>query len=223
MRTVTISVSLGLLTCSNLALGRSSNQNPKPTAHVPIEPFSSDAEILGTAEESKIETYQEARVRARDTPTDSSFGLQLRVQMTQEGFGGQFRLLQYARSWLAVTQTLRYFGNEQEIHAFDRRYGALLGAEWHPWRRARLSPFAGVQAGWERFERAEILGDLNLFAGEVHAGIELELNRFSSFAVQWVETTYLGLEEPLYKDQKRDDPRHAIVEVHFSMHWEKAL
>lgn len=220
MRRVTIRVSLGLLTCSNLALGQSSNQNRRLMQQIPNEPFSSDAEILGTLSEATRETGQNESVRS---PQGSTFGLQLRVQMTPEGFGGQFRLLQYARPWLAVTETFRYLTQEEATRVFDRRYAAFLGAELHPWRGSLLSPLAGIQAGWERLDRREYPNHVDLFSGEFHAGVELALNDFSSLAVQWVEATYVGLEEPMDRDLKHNDLRQARVEVHFSMQWEKAL
>lgn len=205
-------------------------QRPMPTASLPIEPFAGDEEILQDTAALEVPPDSEGAkpmVTTRTRTASHDLAAAVRVQMTREGFGGQLRLLEFSRPWLSVSQTLRYFapegGREDEVKYYERRFGLLLGAEMHPWRKARISPFLTLQAGAERFNREPEKPDLDLFLGEAAVGVELQLNRLASFSLQWAETYYAQLDERLFEEQKAGRRNRQSLEVYFTMDWETKL
>ncbi len=201
------------------------SQRPMPTASLPIEPFSGEEEVLRDSPPPPSEKVTMNRPLVEMAPRSEvhDVAAALRVQMTQDGFGAQLRLLEFSQSWLAISQSLRYFTQDGAERLYERRYGLLLGLEVHPWRKARLSPFLTLQAGGERFVREPVAPDLDLFVGEAAAGLELQLNRLASFSLQWVGSYYNGLNEIVFADQKKPQPMHASLEVFFTMDWETTL
>lgn len=216
-----------LLLFASQGLAKSKAKKAMPTASIPIEPFSEDEEIfpetaaLNEPEESEASAEPVVATATRSGSHDVAAAI--RVQMTQEGFGGQLRLLEFSRPWLAVSQTLRYFAPDGEGELYIRRYGLMLGLELHPWRKARLSPFVTLQAGAERFQREPLAEDRDLFTADAAAGLELQLNRLASFSIQWLGSYYGDVRERLFKDQARPGSTHARLEVFFNMDWETTL
>jgi hypothetical protein len=147
------------------------------------------------------------------------------MQMGKDGFGAQLKGIQYTSSWLGVTESLRYFGNDADDRLYNKRYSLLLGIEAHPWRQLLISPFFTAQAGWERFTREEPLPAIDSYMGEAAAGLEMSLGRFASLAAQWTEDYYADLNEPMFVEQKKAGDatknyrRHALAEVFFNLRW----
>jgi hypothetical protein len=209
-----------------------------PTAALPIEPASSDKDLFG----SEVRSGTPAPVAAAPLRKPSSaspasgpvlhatqpsgfaeFGTVLRMQMSKDGFGAQLKGLQYASSWLGVSETLRYFGNEGDERLFNKRYGFLLGIEVHPWKQLLVSPFVTLQAGWERFTRENPAPTIDSYMAEATAGLEMALGRYASLSAQWTEDYYADVDEALFVDQKgqsgKDVRRHALAEVFFNLRW----
>ncbi len=218
---------------SNLAEARPArtNSKPSPAAQIPIEPFSADTEVLDRSDhvgakldESSSEQNLPRPAFEKTAVTGDELALALRVQMAREGFGGQLRLVEYTSPWFGLSQTLRYFDNEASDRLYEQRYGFYMGLALQPWRMARLSPFATLEGGWDRYVRDEQGGkNLDLLTAELAGGLKLRMNRVSSFALQWTEVFYPRLEAPLYPQQSSRNPRHASVEVFLNMNWETVL
>lgn len=200
-------------------------KKPSPTASLPIEPASSDSEFLGT-EQIENQARPETLVNPASPPVrrrseQGSGARELAVQgallMTRAGFGAQFRFLEFALPWAAVTETIRYFGSDGEESLFKKNYGLMLGLEIHPWRNVRVSPLLNLQAGADHFERTTEPQSISLFGAEAALGVELKLARAASFLFQWVETYYPDLKEPLYAQQKIGDKRSGSFQVFFNL------
>lgn len=219
----------------SVAAAKPARPQSSPTAQLPIEPFSPDKEVLeegGTAPHGRLAAGQspaspEASFeKGALNEGDNALQLALRVQMSREGFGGQLRLAEFTRPWLSLSQSLRYFDNKDEERLFERSYGFYVGLGLQPWRLARLAPFASLETGWGRFEEEVGLGareNRDLFTAEAAAGLNLRLNRLSSFSLQWIESFFPGNKRALYPEQEKTATRYASVAVFFNMHWESQL
>lgn len=157
-------------------------------------------------------------------PGEGDFSAQARMGMSASGFAGHIKLVQYPRSWLGITETFRYFKNEEDDRAFHNRRGFLIGIEVHPWRNSFISPFLDTQLGWESFERVRDNKAQSIVV-EAAAGLELRLTHFATLVAQWTEAYYPDLKEQLfYPEQTDKDPRrYAAGEVLFNLKWETKL
>lgn len=204
-----------------------------PTAKIPIEPATSDKEFYSdqptpTHASRTTETQSPGPSFERSTPSSSGvgeagdFGAALRLSMIKDGFGAQIKLMEYPQSWLAITQTFRYFKNDESDRLHRQRQGFLVGFDMHPWRKSFVSPFLNSQAGWEKFYRDDDLKTLDSFVVEASAGLELRLGRLASVVGQWTESYYPGLKEQVFLPLKSNtDPKHhASAEVLFNLKWE---
>lgn len=220
----------------HLAASRPARSAASPTAQLPIEPFSTDREVLeeGSSPRADLGHKNEVRgvrssaegleISAAQTTADE-LQLALRVQMSQAGFGAQLRLAEFLRPWYSFNQTLRYFQNEEAERLFERNYGFYVGMAVQPWRTARLAPFVSLEGGWERFEFEALSPQgqqKDLFTAEAAAGLSLRLNRLTSFALQWSEGFFPGVKTALYPEQKEAN-RHSTVAVFLNMQWETRL
>lgn len=158
-------------------------------------------------------------------PGAGDFSAQARMSLNVNGFGGNLKLVQYPKSWLGVTETARYFKNEDEDRAFLNRRGVLVGIELHPYRSAFISPFLDLQGGGEFFEREGEFDDVKSAVVEAAAGVELRLTHFASIVAQWTEAYYPGLKDQLFFPSKKnkDPKRFQTAEVLFNLKWEKKL
>lgn len=211
-----------------------------PTASLPIEPATSDKEFYSepapspatgpVSRRSDTNTESESPTAAMERSVSQSsgidgvdgYGVSLRLSMIKEGFGAQLKLMEYPRSWLAITQTFRYFKTDETDRLYAQRQGFLIGVDMHPWRKKFVSPFLNSQVGWEKFYREDGLATLDSAVVEASAGLELRLGRMASVVGQWTETYYPGLKEPLFQPlRSNEDPkRHAVAEVLFNLKWE---
>ncbi len=219
-------------------------QGAMPTAGLPIEPASSLKDIESDAPAD----LHEERARSRRTSSlnpndgtgtvapsertarassprsegDGDFGAAIRLSMIRDGFGAQIKLLEYPVSWLAITQTARYFQNDQVERLHKQRQGYLIGFDLHPWRHAFISPFLNMQAGYEKFYRYDDQRTLDSSVGEASAGLELRLGHLASISGQWTEAYYPSLREAMFtgEENARNPRHHAIAEILFNLKWE---
>ncbi|RZA21925.1 MAG: hypothetical protein EOP10_16065 [Proteobacteria bacterium] len=212
-----------------------------PAASLPLEPASSDQEVLSSASDPvdgrsgrvaiAPEThvtqpaFEQRQSRSLSTePGSGDFSAQVRVSLVQDGFGAQLKLVQYPRAWLGITETFRYIKNEEDSRAYFLRRGFLVGVDLQPYRSSFVSPFLNAQLGWENFERPEGRGDVNSPVTEASAGLELRLTRFASVVGQWTEAYYANMDDNLfYPNEKKDPKRHAAAEILFNLKWERNL
>jgi hypothetical protein len=226
-------ISRSIINLALTSLSIETAQAAMPPAKVPIEPAMSDKEFYSdepasTHASRTTETQSAGPSFLRSAPSSSGvgeagdFGAALRLSMIKDGFGAQIKLMEYPRSWLALTQTFRYFKNDESDRLHRQRQGFLLGIDMHPWRKSFVSPFLNSQVGWERFYRDEDLSTLDSFVAEASAGLELRLGRLASVVGQWTESYYPGLKEQVFLPQKSnaDPKRHATAEVLFNLKWE---
>ncbi len=201
-----------------------------PTAGLPIEPASGDADLYSEGSSPKYAAYEEPQSSGaleKSSASSSSFseiedfGMMFRFSMARDGFGAQLKFMEYARSWLAMTQTFRYYKNDETARLFRQSQGFLLGADMHPWRKKIISPFLNLQGGWEKFYREDAL-TLDSFVVEASSGLELRLGRMVSLIGQWTESYYPGLDEPVFlpTGSNKDPKRRAVAEVMFNLKWE---
>ncbi len=152
------------------------------------------------------------------------FSLQGRMAMTASGFGGIVKLVQYPEAWLGVTETFRYYKNDEEDRLYLNRKAVLIGIELHPFRRSMISPFLDIQGGWENFERDQGLDAIKSPLIEGVAGVELKLTNFASVIGQWTEAGYSNLKEPIFYTEKSKDPkRYQAAQVLINLKWERKL
>lgn len=227
---------LALLTIGSIFVTLPTAYAAMPTASLPIEPATSDQELysepapstpssrLTRRSDSESPTAAMERSVSQSSGVDDvdGYGVSLRLSMIKEGFGAQLKLMEYPRSWLAMTQTFRYFKTDETDRLYVQRQGFLIGADLHPWRKKFVSPFLNSQVGWEKFYREDGLATLDSVVLEASAGLELRLGRMASVVGQWTESYYPGLKEPLFQPLKdKEDPkRHAVAEVLFNLKWE---
>lgn len=208
-----------------------------PTAGLPIEPATSDQELYSepapsgrVTKRSDLDSPSESPTAAMERSVSHSsgiddvdgYGAAVRLSMIKDGFGAQLKLMEYPRSWLAMTQTFRYFQTDETDRLYTQRQGFLIGADMHPWRKKFVSPFFNSQVGWEKFYRENGLGAVNSSVLEASAGLELRLGRMASVVGQWTESYYPGLKDQMFAPLRADaDPkRHAVAEVLFNLKWE---
>jgi|GEM_PF-6242004 len=211
----------------SLPLAAQGRVRPMPTASLPLEPATQD---LGEAEDQQtvpppveLKESRSNRGRVGRAEKGSEVGANASLLMTQDGFGAQFRFLQYAQPWMAVSQSLRYKSSGNPEALYQSKYGLMLGLDLHPWKEARLSPIFTMQGGGDRFRRGLEQDDLNLFGLEAAAGLELKLARAASFLFQWSEVYYPGLKEQLFTDQKIGEKYAGSFQVFFKLRWEAAM
>ncbi len=219
-----LAIWLGVASPALAAQGRG---KPMPTASLPLEPATQD---LGDFDDQQtapppveLKESRPSRGRVGRAEKGSEVGAHAALLMTQDGFGAQFRFLQYAQPWMAVSQSLRYQSSANPEALYQTQYGLMLGLDLHPWKEARLSPIFTMQAGGNRFRRGLEQQDLNLFGFEGTAGLELKLARAASFLFQWSEVYYPGLQEQLFSDQKIGEKYAGSFQVFFKLRWEAAM
>ncbi len=204
-----------------------------PTAGLPIEPATSDEELYNEATRGPLipdaaesnksgDTIEQSKSFESGKDSGVAFGATLRLSMMKDGFGAQTKVFEYAQTWLALTQTLRYFKNDEAAALYRQRHGFLLGFDLQPWRKKFISPFISAQMGWEKFYRDENRVALDSFVIESSVGLELKLGRLASVVGQWTESFYPGLDESVFLPlpANGDPKRHAVAEVLFNLKWE---
>lgn len=182
-----------------------------------------EAEITGTR--SLERRSSRPLFSSENTPAGAGdFSLQARMALSSQGFGGVLKLVQYPKSWLGVTETFRYFKNEDEDRLFINRKGVLVGVEVHPYRSVFISPFLDIQGGWEMFERPETFDDEKSPVFEGALGLELRLTSFATLVGQWTEAYYPDLKTQMFfPGEKKDPKRYQTAEVLFNIKWEKKM
>ncbi|MBC7659075.1 MAG: hypothetical protein H7249_05140 [Chitinophagaceae bacterium] len=223
-----------------------------PRASLPIEPATNDADLdqdvpaptpKGTSRGARAArthasltdpvdesaTPQPSRFEKRSPQTSyegesGELGAAVRLSMIKDGFGAQIKFLQYPRSWLAITQTLRYFTNDESGRLYAQRRGISAGVDLHPWRKKFVSPFFNSQLGWEKFDR-DLGPSLSSAALEASTGLELRLGRLVSVVGQWTETYYPELKEQVFTPLREgaDPTRHGTAEILFNLKWQGSL
>lgn len=208
-----------------------------PAASLPIEPATNDHEFYSEPAptgrvtkrsvpdsdfESPTAAMEKSVSRSSGIDDVDGYGVALRLSMIKEGFGAQLKLMEYPRSWLAMTQTFRYFKTDETDRLYTQRQGFLIGVDMQPWRKKFVSPFFNTQVGWEKFYRENGLGTADSSVLEASAGLELRLGRMASVVGQWTESYYPGLREAMFEPVKSKDEakRHAVAEVLFNLKWE---
>jgi len=207
-----------------------------PTAGLPFEPATSDNDLYNDPpadsqasdapmSQGSLEVLERSKSNESGFGIGDDFGATLRLSLIKEGFGAQIKIVEYPRPWLALTQTFRYFKNDEEERLFNQRQGFLLGMDAQPWRKRFVSPFLNSQVGWEKFQRDLDRQSVDSPVVEASAGLELRLGRLASVVGQWTEAYYPGLEEPVFLPLRAngDPKRRAVAEVLFNLKWESRL